>query len=65
LERQTQQRGSGEVEDQLETQEERLESLSSRFEKLEGKLSQTEVLIGENESGPVKSLLSLREGIEK
>jgi hypothetical protein len=33
--------------------------------KLEGKLSKTAVLIGGNESGTVKSLLSLREGIEK
>jgi hypothetical protein len=65
LERQTQQSGSGEVEDRLETQEEGLESLRSRFEKLEGKLSKTEVLIGGNESRPVKSLLSLREGIER
>jgi hypothetical protein len=49
----------------VESQEERLESLSWRFEKLEGKLLKTEVLIGGSESGPVKSLLSLREGIEK
>jgi hypothetical protein len=65
LERQTQQSGSGEVEDRLETQEEGLESLSSRFEKLEGKLSKTEILIEGNESGRVKSLLCLREGIER
>jgi hypothetical protein len=63
LEQQTQQSGSGEAEDRLETQEEGLESLSSRFEKLEWKLSKTEVLIEGNESGAVKSLFCLREGI--
>jgi hypothetical protein len=63
LERQTRQAGA--VEDRVERQEEGLESLNCRFEKLGEKLSKTEVLIGGEESGRVKSLLSLREGIEK
>jgi archaellum component FlaC len=49
--------------------EERLETLSSRFESLEGKLSRTGVLfeveVEGSETGAEKSLLSLREGLEK